>query len=469
MNDRIPAPLSRLLRESPELAEAYLVGGCVRDHLLGIPIQDFDVEVFGLDFERLAAVLARWGRVDVVGRSFGVAKLTVAAGETYDFALPRRDSKVSPGHRGFAVAFDANLEPREAASRRDFTLNALMWHPRRGVLLDFFGGETDLRARVLRHTSAAFDEDPLRVLRGMQFAGRFHLTGAPETLALCRGIVSRHGELAVERVREEWFKWAERSTVPSAGLRWLSDSGWIVHTPELAALSGVPQDPEWHPEGDVWTHTLHGLDALASLPEWRAADAPTRRLLSFAVLCHDLGKPSCTRPETRDGRIRIVSPGHEAAGGPLAQSFLERLQAPAALISRVVPLVENHLAHLQEASARGVRRLANRLAPATLTELMTVITADAFGRPPHPRTAPPGLERLRLQAQELALASQAPRPLLLGRHLLERGLPPGPDFHRILSAAFEAQLDGVFGDLEGARRWLDSQPGESPCDRRPTS
>ncbi|MBN8248450.1 MAG: polynucleotide adenylyltransferase, partial [Verrucomicrobia bacterium] len=317
MNDWIPPTLSRLLRESPELADAYLVGGCVRDRLLGLPIQDFDIEVFGLDFERLASVLARWGRVDVVGRSFGVAKLTVAAGETYDFALPRRDSKVSPGHRGFAVTFDADLEPRAAAARRDFTVNALMWHPRRAVLLDFFGGEADLRAGVLRHTSAAFDEDPLRVLRGMQFAGRFRLTGAPETLALCRGIAARHGELAVERIREEWFKWAERSAEPSAGLRWLRDSGWIVHSPELAALPGVPQDPEWHPEGDVWTHTLHCLDALVSLPEWRSADAATRRLLSFAVLCHDLDKPACTCSEMRDGRSRIISRGHEAAGGPL--------------------------------------------------------------------------------------------------------------------------------------------------------
>jgi len=468
MNDWIPPNLLRLLRGAPELAEAYLVGGCVRDRLLGLPNKDFDVEVFGLDFERLAAVLGPWGRVDVVGRSFGVAKLTVAPGETYDFSLPRRDSKVAPGHRGFAVTFDAGLEPRAAAARRDFTINALMWHVRRGELLDFFGGEADLRAGLLRHTSAAFDEDPLRVLRGMQFAGRFRLTGTPETLALCRGIVARQSELAVERIREEWFKWAERSVEPSAGLRWLRDSGWIVHSPELAALPGVPQDPEWHPEGDVWTHTLHCLDALVSLPEWQSADPAGRRLLSFAVLCHDFGKPSCTRTEMRDGRVRTISPGHEAAGGPLAHSFLERLQAPESLTTRVVPLVENHLAHLQEASARGVRRLANRLAPATLAELMTVITADAFGRPPHPRVEPPGLVRLRAQTRDLHLASQAPRPILLGRHLLERGFRPGPEFREILDAAFEAQLDGAFADLDGARRWLDMRSGESPCDARAT-
>lgn len=455
MNQCLPVRLEQLLRETPELTEAYLVGGCVRDWLLGTAAKDFDIEVFGVDYDRLVRALARSGRVDLVGRSFGVVKLTVAPGETYDFTLPRRDSKVAPGHRGFEVEFDPYLPPREAAARRDFTINALMWHPLRRELLDFFGGEGDLRHHVLRHTSSAFDEDPLRVLRGMQFAGRFRLSGAPETLSLCRGITHRYGELAVERVREEWFKWATQSTEPSAGLRWLLESGWLTHFPELQALVGVPQDPEWHPEGDVWTHTLHCLDALVSLPEWQDADATSRRALSFAILCHDLAKPACTREEERAGRRRIVSPGHEEAGGPLTEAFLTRIQAPPALIARVIPLVIDHLAHLQEASARGVRRLATRLAPATLAELATVITADAFGRPPKPRIEPAGLVRLRAQAEQLTLTSQAPRPLLLGRHLIERGLSPGPQFSRILTAAFEAQLDGDFQDLDGARQWLD--------------
>lgn len=461
MKDCLPPRLEKLLRETPELREAFLVGGCVRDWLLGTPIKDFDLEVFGMDYDRLVRSLSRRGRVDLVGRSFGVVKLTVAPGETYDFTLPRRDSKVAPGHKGFEVDFDPTLAPRDAAARRDFTINALMWHPVRNELFDFFGGESDLKARVLRHTSNAFDEDPLRVLRGMQFAARFNLSGAPETLSLCRGIADRYPELAVERVRDEWFKWAAQSTVPSAGLRWLRDSGWLVHFPELAALVGVPQDPEWHPEGDVWTHTLHCVDAMVSLTEWRSADASARRVLSFAILCHDLGKPSCTREEEKSGRLRTVSPGHEPAGGPLAESFLARFQAPPSLISRVLPLVIDHLAHLQEASARGVRRLATRLAPATLSELMAVIAADAFGRPPNPRIEPVGLIRLRTQTQELALACQAPRPILLGRHLLDRGMTPGPKFSRILSAAFEAQLDGTFLDLDGALSWLDTQASEA--------
>ena len=456
MNEFLPASLQRLLLETPELKEAYLVGGCVRDWLLGASVKDFDLEVFGTDYDRLVQALSRWGRVDRVGRSFGVVKLTVAPGETHDFTLPRRDSKVAPGHRGFRVEVDPALGPRDAAARRDFTINALMWHPGRRELLDFFGGESDLRSGILRHTSEAFDEDPLRVLRGMQFAGRFRLTGAPDTLALCRGIADRYSELPVERIREEWFKWAAQSVQPSAGLRWLKDSGWRIHVPELAALDGVPQDPEWHPEGDVWTHTLHCLDALVDLDAWRTADPGGRRLLTFATLCHDFGKPSCTRSENRAGTLRIVSPGHEAAGGPIEQAFLGRLQAPEALVARVVPLVTHHLAHLQPLSPRGIRRLAVRLAPATLSQLETLITADAFGRPPHPRIEPPGLVRLRALAAELAVSSRAPRPLLLGRHLLERGMAPGPEFSRILSAAFEAQLDGAFENLDGAQAWLDA-------------
>jgi tRNA nucleotidyltransferase (CCA-adding enzyme) len=455
--DRLPPALVRLLRETPELARAYLVGGCVRDWRLGVPGKDFDIEVFGLDYDTLVNALSRRGRADLVGRSFGVVKLTVE-GDTFDFSVPRRDSKVAPGHTGFAVEFDPSITPREAAARRDFTINSLMFDPRRRELLDFFGGEADLRARVLRHTSDAFPEDPLRVLRGMQFAARFDLNAAAETVALCRRIAGNFSELATERVLGEWLKWATKSVVPGAGLRFLRDCGWLEHFPEVAALVGAPQDPEWHPEGDVWTHTLHCLDALATLPEWRGTDEETRGALSFAVLAHDFAKPSCTHTTERAGRLRVVSPGHEAAGGPLAESFLRRLGAPNALIGRVPPLVTNHLAHLQEATPRAVRRLANRLAPATIRELATVMIADAFGRPPKPREIPAGVTELLEAAERLDLQAQAPRPILQGRHLIERGMKPGPGFGKILDAAFEAQLEGVFGDLSGALDWLDSRP-----------
>jgi tRNA nucleotidyltransferase (CCA-adding enzyme) len=423
----LPAELAFLLREVPALARAYLVGGCVRDTLLGIAHKDFDLEVYGVGYEALARALSPHGRVDRVGKSFGVIKFSSPRGGQWDFSLPRRDSKLSAGHKGFEVEFDPHIQPREAASRRDFTINALMFDPRTGEYLDFFGGRQDLANRVLRHTSPAFVEDPLRVLRGMQFAARFDLTAAPETVELCRSIVSTFSELAVERVGLEWFKWALAGRRPSAGLQFLKTAGWLRHFPELAALDGTPQDPEWHPEGDVFTHTCHCCDALAALPA------------------------------ERDGRMRIVSPGHEEQGGPLAEAFLARIGAPNEIKERVPPLVKHHLAHLQLAGDRSVRRLANALKPATIAELCLVMIADQFGRPPKPRELHAGVVKLKARADALRLRDAAPKPLLQGRHLIARGRKPGAEFGKLLAAAFEAQLEGAFTDLDGAQRWLEER------------
>ncbi len=453
----LPDGLKRLLHDVPALSRAYLVGGCVRDSLLGIVHKDFDLEVYGVDYETLARDLSAYGRVDPVGKSFGVIKFSGHCGEQWDFSLPRRDSKMSAGHKGFEVHFDPDIAPREAANRRDFTINALMFDPRTGEYLDFFGGREDLEKRVLRHTSSAFVEDPLRVLRGMQFTARFDLTPAPETVELCRSIVHTFPELAVERVGMEWFKWAMMSQRPSAGLRFLKETGWLRHFPEIDALVGTPQDPEWHPEGDVFTHTCHCCDALAELPEWQGANETTRQVLMFAVLAHDFAKPQTTHEAERDGQMRIVSPGHEEQGGPLAEAFLTRIGAPNEIKERVVPLVKHHLAHLQTISDRSVRRLANFLKPATIAELCLVMTADQFGRPPKPRVIHEGVAGLRAKAEELRLRDSAPKPLLQGRHLIARGLQPGKQFGTLLDEAFEVQLEGGFTDLDGALKWLDGR------------
>jgi tRNA nucleotidyltransferase (CCA-adding enzyme) len=453
----LPDELTRLLHDEPALSRAYLVGGCVRDSLLGIAHKDFDLEVYGVGYEVVERALSAHGRVDLVGKSFGVIKFSGHGGGQWDFSLPRRDSKMSTGHKGFEVEFDPDIDPKEAASRRDFTINALMFDPRTGEYLDFFGGRQDLEKRVLRHTSSAFIEDPLRVLRGMQFAARFDLTPASETVELCRSIVQTFPELAVERVGMEWFKWAMMSLRPSAGLRFLQTTGWLRHFPEIAALDGTPQDPEWHPEGDVFTHTCHCCDALAELSEWQGANDTTRQVLMFAVLAHDFAKPQTTHEAERDGRRRLVSPGHEEQGGPLAEAFLTRIDAPNEIKERVVPLVKHHLAHLQTISDRSVRRLANFLKPATIAELCLVMTADHFGRPPKPRVIHEGVSGLRTKAEELRLRDSAPKPLLQGRHLIARGMQPGKQFGTLLDEAFEVQLEGGFTDLDGALKWLDGR------------
>ncbi len=453
----VPPVLEKILSETQELKQAYLVGGCVRDALLGNPCKDFDIEVFGVNYEQLVNALSRRGRTDLVGRSFGVVKLTVAPGETFDFTIPRRDSKTAPGHKGFHIEFDSSITPKEAASRRDFTINALMYDPKEKLLLDFFGGAADLKKKILRHTSDAFTEDPLRVLRGMQFAARFDLKAAPETIALCRQIKSSYSELAVERVREEWFKWAEKSATPLRGLQFLVETEWIEHFPEIQVLIGVPQEPEWHPEGDVFIHTCHCCDALVQLPEWKSADVETRIVYSLAILAHDFGKPATTHRAMKDGVERIVSPGHDAVGGELTETFLQRIGTPLNIRERVIPLVRNHLAHFDAISDRALRRLAKRLEPENINSLCVIMTADQFGRPPRPKIVSENVKNLLARARDLKIQAQAPQPILMGRHLLELGISPGKAMGNILHAAFEAQLEGDFFDLPEALRWLESQ------------
>jgi tRNA nucleotidyltransferase (CCA-adding enzyme) len=455
---KLPAPLLAALSTLRTAGgRPRLIGGCVRDWLLGLEPKDFDIEVYGLDYEAMGRALSPFGPTDIVGRSFGVLKVRLE-GVEYDFSLPRRESKTGAGHRGFIVAPDPQLTEAEAAARRDFTLNAIAYDPLDQRILDFHGGVDDLKKKILRHTGPAFVEDPLRVLRAFQLAARFEFTLAPETAALCRSISESYTELPVERVWGEWDKWATKAVKPSFGLAVLKQSGWLTHFPEVAALDGVPQEPEWHPEGDVFIHTGHCLDALVGLATWREGTPNTRRILSLSVLGHDFGKPSTTKQAEKRGRLRWVSPEHEAAGGPLVEIFLQRIGAPLELVGRVRPLVINHLLHHQGAEVyrdTTVRRLARKIEPATIDELIAVMQADHLGRPPLVSTETVRrLEHLRIAARRLALEHAAPKPILLGRHLITLGLAPGPQFTPALEAAFESQLDGAFNDEAGGLAWM---------------
>jgi tRNA nucleotidyltransferase (CCA-adding enzyme) len=448
-----------MLDATRRVGRPRLVGGGVRDWLLGFAPKDFDVEVAGVDFETLQRALEPFGATDIVGRSFGVIKLrSRATGAEYDFSLPRRESKTGAGHRGFAVEPDPSLSDADAAARRDFTVNAIALDPFSGALIDPHNGQRDLAARVLRHTSDAFVEDPLRVLRAVQLAARFDFALAPETAALSRSIADTFTELPLERVWGEWEKWAAKSTKPSRGLAVLEETGWLKHFPEVAAMRGTLQEPEWHPEGDVLTHTQHCVDALVVLPEWQASEPTRRRLLMFAVLGHDFGKPPTTAYVLKRGQMRWTSPGHESAGGPLVKAFLRRIGAPLDYDLPVCALVVHHLAHHHgntEFTDTSVRRLARKLAPATIDDLALVMRADANGRPPLPAAEiHERIDELVAKAHALELSDSAPKPIVLGRHLLALGLKPGPEFKPIIDAAFEAQLDGAFGDEPGGVAWL---------------
>ena len=432
-----------------------IVGGAVRDAVEGQTPKDHDLEVYGLGWREVVETLGSQGRDSEDGQSFGVIKLTTPEGDDLDISLPRRENKSGRGYRGFALEFDPAITPREAASRRDFTINSMAYDPGRGEFFDFFDGVRDLRTRCLRATGPAFGEDPERVRRGMQFAARYRLTAAPETLALCRSLLPEAATSPLSRVWGEWEKWAQKGRHPSAGLRFLRDCGWTATVPELQALEGVAQDAGYHPEGDAFEHTALVCDVGARIAERDGLTGEARSVLLFACLGHDLGKPGTTQTAP-DGHI--VSPGHAEAGGILTAQLLERIGAPKAIVAKVVPLVRWHMLHViqtvpfQRRPRATVQTLAENLAPATVREWARVIEADHSGRPPLPPDQPAAAW---VQAAEDAGCADGPvADLLQGRHLLAMHVEPGLRMGQVLRAARQAQVADKFRDQRGAIEWL---------------
>lgn len=432
----------------------YLVGGCVRDALWGHEhIKDVDIEVFGLDAETLASTLATHGRVDETGKSFAVFKVGVGD-EDFDVSLPRTERKTGSGHRGFEVTPDPWASTQAAAARRDFTINSIMYDPQVNTLVDHYGGAEDLANGVLRHTSEAFAEDPLRVLRGVQLAGRFGLTMHPETVALCQKLSDEFGTLPKERVWEEFSKLTSRGTHISNALNVLADTGWEKHLPEIAALHHIEQSPKWHPEGNVHVHTGMAADAAARLAREAGLSPQETSTIVLAAMCHDFGKATHTQHVTNDdGETRITSHGHAEAGVWPAIYFLNRIGAPRAVVEKVSALTEHHMFSSSlsgEPNARVIRRFIRRLEPATLDEWMLVHRADRLGR--GSASADPDLSRW----VEIAEAEKnRMKPVLTGHHLIARGMTPGPEFKVILSKALDAQDSGEFDDENGALEWLE--------------
>lgn len=446
--------LARLVRHYG--GTALLVGGCVRDmHLMGSKPKDYDIEVYGLEVAKVRELLESMGRVDAVGASFGVFKLKVGSDE-YDVSLPRRDSKpIEDAHkgrgRGFIVSPDPWMTVEEAAARRDYTINSMAYDPLEDLLHDPFNGEADFAFGRLVATSNHFIEDPLRVLRGMQFASRFLLKMDDHTAAMCRAIIQTRPDLAMERVWEEWWKWASKPGRPSFGLDVLVQAGWVGGFMHIYRMIGCPQEPEWHPEGDVWIHTKHCVDHVGVVMERETEyDGIVRGVLTLAMLLHDVGKIETTKL----ANDFIVSPGHAQAGGPLATSFLMSIGVPNGLIETIVPLVTCHMDHLgADINGRFVRRLARRLYPANVRLWESVVECDASGRPPKPESRP-GQSALALATQE-KIALDKPKEILMGRHVIAGlGITPGPLVGKITRRAYEAQLDGVFTDIAGAMDWM---------------
>lgn len=432
---------------------AMLVGGCVRDELMGFEPTDWDLEVYGVESNELRALLDRFGDVQAVGEAFAVYRV----GRDLDVSLPRRERKTGHGHRGFVIEGDPDMSFEEACSRRDFTINAILKDPLTDEVVDPFSGRADIEKKLLRHVSnLTFADDSLRVLRAAQFAARLEFDIAPETIAICKGIDVT--DLPKERVWGELEKLALRAMRPSIGLRWFYELGVVEQLfPELAALVGVPQEPDWHPEGNVDVHTLMVVDEARKLID----DLPYERQVAvmLGALCHDLGKPPTT--EFVDGRIR--SRGHDEAGVEPTIAFLDRLGIYTLLgfdvRGQVIQLVRYHLkpGEFYKSEQKGnpvgdgaFRRLARKVEPDLLYR---VAKADSLGRYPDGDRSKmifgsEAQEWFIEKVRELQIEKKAPDPILMGRHLIEIGLKPGPHFKQILDAVYEMQLDGTVVDLD---------------------
>jgi tRNA nucleotidyltransferase (CCA-adding enzyme) len=442
--------------------QALIVGGWVRDRLRNQVAREIDLEIFGIPQDRLLELLTPFGRVEAVGQSFAVYKLVPTGGSQggIDVALPRRESKKGRGHKGFEVRGDPLMSIVDAARRRDFTINAISWDPLTEQYEDPFNGRADLERRLLRAVDPrTFADDSLRVLRAVQFAARFDFTLDEATAALCRTLSL--DDLPAERIWGEIEKLLLQAERPSIGFRLALDLDLVSRVlPELVPLIGCEQEPEWHPEGDVWTHTLLVIDKARELN----GDLDRAPLITvmLGAICHDLGKPPTTA--VIDGRIRSLD--HEQAGVGPTLALLDRLNVHTIdgfdVRVQVTGLVAHHLKPGAFRKAANVtdgafRRLAQKV---DLELLARLARADCLGRAGLFDCS--AMDWFIERARALGVEHQPPAPLLLGRHLLALGLTPGPRVGEILKQVYEQQLDGEIATVEAgielARRLLIPNP-----------
>jgi tRNA nucleotidyltransferase (CCA-adding enzyme) len=444
-----------------------LVGGCVRDKLMGLPDKDTDLEVFGLPPDTLKRLCKKYGRINMVGASFAVLKVQFPDGVTVDVSVPRRERQTSEGHRGFDVEADPFMTPEEAAQRRDLTINAISLDPLTNEIIDPVDGQSDLKSGILRHVSRRFREDPLRVLRVIQFMARFDFKIAPETFKLCAEMTA-DGQLNLlprERIEEEIRKLFVLG-VPQAvrtALETAEQMGiWQKLLPELQQLRGIPQDPRHHSEGDCLAHTFLTVEHAARIAVRDACPEEARWVLCLAALGHDLGKAETTEVRP-DGSITAYQ--HERAGVPLAETMIRRITANARIIDPVVALIKAHMRPLhlvlaENVSDAAIRRLARDIQPAGLGDLIRLVEADTAASIRSESSVSAEAHVYLLQrVQSLGVETRPPEPLFQGRDLIrlakEEKIPQqylhgGIHFKSILDAVYERQLQGDIKNLGAA-------------------
>ena len=409
----------------------FYVGGFVRDALMHRENKDVDIEVHGITPGCLEEILDSLGQRIAVGESFGIFGLK---GYALDIAMPRKEEARGMGHRDFDIFVDPFIGTEAAARRRDFTFNALMQDVLTGQIVDHFGGIGDLNAGVLRHVNdTSFAEDPLRVLRAAQFAARFGFRVAGETVSLCRRMQLQH--LPRERIEGELKKALLKADHPSIFFEVLREMNQLDHWfPELKALIGLQQNPRYHAEGDVWTHTMMVLDEAAKLRN-RAAN-PYWFMLS--ALTHDFGKAVCT--EESGGVLHAYQ--HEVLGLPLAKAFLQRITSETKLIHYVLNMVEYHMKPNTVAGARSAVKVTTRMFDRSVDPegLICIALADDRGR----ITQAPATDHEAFLYERLAIFQELmSRPYVMGRDLIDAGLKPGAEFTEILAYAHKLRLAGI--------------------------
>jgi tRNA nucleotidyltransferase/poly(A) polymerase len=460
--------------------DAYAVGGCVRDLVRGRPSPDVDILVARHSIPEIVRRLRQHGRVGLVGRSFGIIKFTTG-GRTYDVALPRKDIPRGAGaksHKDFVIAADPRLPIEKDLERRDFRCNSMALRLKDGLLVDPFGGRSDIRARKIRLTNpGAFPDDPLRVLRAARFASVLGFSVDPEIYRASRAVDL--GGLSVERINEEIFKILLHSRRPSVGLEELFKLGALGQLiPELEALALVIQDSVFHPEKDayghhtVWQHTKLAVDQAAALARAAGLTPPKTLVLLLAALYHDLGKRATTRWEYKRGRMAITSCGHDVLSGRLAQKLLARFKIHSwngAAIGRMVPLLirtHHRAAELLQNRESVTKKAFNRLAADVEGEIELMIFLDAADRAGRRERLVRGLDGearwLFKRFEELRVSRETIKPMIMGRDLIGLGVAPGPGMGEILKKLYRIQLDNGFETkaqgLKKAHRLIERKP-----------
>lgn len=437
----------------------WVVGGAVRDWVMGTPTNhDIDLEVTGVPVGAFES-MDGW-KIEPAGHRFGVWLVSAPGVTAFEVALPQRRERFAPGHQGERAIIDTNLNIRKSVERRELTINAMAVNVLGdGSIIDPFGGLDDIAAGILRAVNTRnFGDDPLRVMRAMQFAARFNMVADIHTVAACFDNMNGFFTLSADRIRNEWVKWA-RAPFPAAGIRFLRACGWVEHFQHLGAINGLEQDDTWHPEGDVLEHTILALDEIANVCD---------PVVTWAVLLHDIGKAQTTVFEDEvdqdgvwAGWASITSPGHAEAGSEMVVDFFRSAgwdinrQVPE-FIQAVQAIVGQHMRHVSwedTPSPRAVRRMAVDVAPGTVRQWATVCIADQMGRGDAAGDVDIIMDAAECAA-DMDIMDAGPDQIVMGRHCMQAGMVPGVEMGDMIRDAFQAQVDGKFSDVDGGVQWV---------------